>query len=114
MRILAFQVFDGVTETFRLEVGVEWYCHSASFHNAVIADYVLDTVLHEEGNAVTFLGTDGYEVVGKVVSSRVDLGVGGADLAVDDGDLVGVKSGTPFEEMVDKRHGWINGNDGSK
>ena len=107
------EVFDGVTEAFRFEVGVERYCNSASFHNTIIAGDIFQAVFHEEGNAVTFLGTDGYEVVGEVVCTGVYLVVGSADLAVDDGGFVRVEKGAALEELVDKGYGRINGNDGS-
>jgi hypothetical protein len=54
------------------------------------------------------------EIMCKVVSAGIDLGIRSTHLAVDNGDLVRVEASAPLKEMVNKGNSGINGNDGGK
>jgi hypothetical protein len=77
--------------------------NGADLGDAVVALEEVVGVGAEDADTVAFLHTEVEKGVSELVAAMLELAVGIALVAIDDGDLVGIKLGGAPEKVVDEQ-----------
>ncbi len=96
-------VIEDVGEFIGFGGGVDHHEDAAGFEYGPNGDDGFDGVIEADGDAVAAADTGGEQTVGEAIGELVDLGVGEALLAADEGGFSGEAAGGVFEKLV-KEH----------